>query len=82
MHGKKKHDTEITPWQKSRSARDRQIGAVIEYIVSWICVLACVALLILLSGRSVPAGEPSAAIVSKIVSNELFHQTGDKGLNG
>jgi hypothetical protein len=80
MPRKKIHYVEVIPLPTRRAAKDRHIGAVIEVIVGWICVLACAALLILLSGRSAPAADPGAVIFSKKFSNE-FDQTGDKKLN-
>lgn len=80
MHRKKMHYTEVIFLPKRRAAKDWQTGAVIEIVVAWICVLACAALLILLSGRSAPAAEPGTVKFSKIFSNEL-DQTGDKKLN-
>ena len=81
MHRKKMHYTEVFFLPRRRAAEDWQIGAVIEVVVAWICVLACAALLILLSTRSTPASESGTALFSKIFSNESV-QTGDKKLNG
>lgn len=80
MHRKKIHGTEVIPLSKHRTARDRNIVALIEVVVGWISVLACAALLILLSFRSVPAKEPSAVIFSKIFTDQL-DQTSDKKPN-
>lgn len=64
MRRKNMHYTEVIPLPKRRAAGDRHIGEVIEIVVCWMCVLACAAMLILLSSRSAPAAEPSAVIFS------------------
>ena len=81
MHRKKMHYTEVIPLPKRRTAQAWHIGAVIEDIVGWICVLACAALLIFLSSRPITATQFNALFFSKIFSNET-HQTVDKSLSG
>ena len=65
MRRKKKQYPEVIPLPKRYTALNGRIGAVIEDIVCWICVLACAVLLLLLSGRSVSAAEPGTPFFYK-----------------